>query len=186
MAAKFKAGDTVTVLDDSFTGKVKGYKKDRVVVLTTDGFELEFSEGELVKTQTGDMQALFSGRSVSSVLREKQEPARRSFVKEKKPKKEGFVLEVDLHIEKLVKNKRGMSNYDILTLQTQTAQSQLDFAIRNRLPRVVFIHGVGEGVLKAELDFLLGRYEGIVFGDADYQKYGGGATEVYIKQNPSR
>ena len=36
-------------------------------------------------------------------------------------------------------------------------------------------------VLKAELDFLLGRYDGISFQDANYQKYGLGATEVYIK-----
>jgi dsDNA-specific endonuclease/ATPase MutS2 len=75
-----------------------------------------------------------------------------------------------------------MSNYDILTLQMDTAKRQLDFAIRNRMPKLVFIHGVGEGVLKAELDFLLGRYVGISFQDANYQKYGLGATEVYIKQ----
>jgi hypothetical protein len=90
---------------------------------------------------------------------------------------------VDLHIEKLVPSKRGMSNYDILTLQMETAKRQLDFAIKNRMPKVVFIHGVGEGVLKAELDFMLGRYDTISFQDANYQKYGLGATEVYIKQN---
>jgi dsDNA-specific endonuclease/ATPase MutS2 len=79
-----------------------------------------------------------------------------------------------------------MSNYDILTLQSETAKRQLEFAIKNKMQKVVFIHGVGEGVLKAELDFLLGRYEGIDFRDADYQKYGLGATAVHIKQNPNR
>ncbi|MFY7731354.1 MAG: DNA mismatch repair protein MutS, partial [Flavobacterium sp.] len=34
--------------------------------------------------------------------------------------------------------------------------------------------------------YLLGRYEQVTFGDANYQKYGLGATEVYIKQNPGR
>jgi hypothetical protein len=185
--AKFKAGDPVTVLDDSFSGKVKGYKKDKVVVETTEGFELQFEEAELVKTgNAAELKAFFSNQSLGSVLREKEEPKKRSFVREKKSKKDGFVLEIDLHIEKLVPNKRGMSNYDILTIQAETAQRQLEFAIKNRMPKVVFIHGVGEGILKAELDFLLGRYEGITFGDADYQKYGLGATEVYIKQNPNR
>jgi hypothetical protein len=33
------------------------------------------------------------------------------------------------------------------------------------------------------LDFLFGRYDTISFQDANYQKYGLGATEVYIKQN---
>lgn len=183
----FKAGDNVTVLDDSFSGTVKQYKNGRVVIETTDGFELTFEERELVKiADTKAMNALFANQSVHSVLREKELPKKRSFVREKKDKGDGFVLEIDLHIEKLVPNKRGMSNYDILTLQADTAKRQLEFAIKNRMPKVVFIHGVGEGILKAELDFLLGRYEGITFGDADYQKYGLGATEVYIKQNPNR
>jgi dsDNA-specific endonuclease/ATPase MutS2 len=184
---KFKTGDTVTVLDDSFTGKVKAYKKGQVVIETTEGFELQFDEQELVKiSNDSELKAFFSKQSVGSVLREKEEPKKRSFTKEKKSKGDGFVLEIDLHIEKLVPNKRGMSNYDILTLQADTARRQLEFAIKNRMPKVVFIHGVGEGILKSELDFLLGRYEGITFGDADYQKYGLGATEVYIKQNPNR
>ena len=58
-----------------------------------------------------------------------------------------------------------MSNYDILTLQTETAKRHIEFAIRNRIPKIVFIHGVGEGILKAELDFLLGRYDNIAFQD---------------------
>jgi dsDNA-specific endonuclease/ATPase MutS2 len=183
----FKPGDEVTVLDDSFSGRVKGIKGNRIMIETTEGFELEFEAGELVKIHNAnDMKSFFSSQSMSSVLKEKEEPKKRSFVKEKKSKKDDFVLEVDLHIGKLVPNKRGMSNYDILTLQTDTAKRQIEFAIRNRMPKVVLIHGVGEGILKAELDFLLGRYDGITFRDADYQKYGLGATEVYIKQNPAR
>jgi hypothetical protein len=42
---------------------------------------------------------------------------------------------------------------------------------------------VGEGVLKAELDFIFGRYDNLVFRDADYRKYGVGATEIVFKQN---
>ncbi|WP_330441580.1 Smr/MutS family protein [Flavobacterium sp. C4GT6] len=183
----FNIGDEVTVLDDSFSGKVKGFKKDRVVIETPEGFELDFEAQELVKiADTGDMKSLFSSQSLSSVLKDKEEPKKRSFVKEKRSKKDEFVLEVDLHIEKLVPNKKGMSNYDILTLQTETAKRQIDFAIKNRMPKVVLIHGVGEGILKAELDFLLGRYDNISFQDANYRKYGLGATEVYIKQNPDR
>ncbi|WP_294818568.1 Smr/MutS family protein [uncultured Flavobacterium sp.] len=183
----FKPGDEVAVLDDSFSGRVKSCKGSRVVIETSEGFELEFGENELVKLdRSTDIRSFVSSQSLGRILREKEEPKKRSFVKEKKSKKDGFVLEVDLHIEKLVPNKKGMSNYDILTLQTETAKRQIEFAIRNRMPRVVLIHGVGEGVLKAELDFLLGRFEGITFQDADYQKYGLGATEVYIRQNPDR
>ena len=184
MAQKFEIGDKVAVLDDDISGVVIKVQNNEISVETTDKFVMTFFVNELVKiNNSNELSGFFSTQSLGSVLKDKEEPKKRSFVKEKRSRKDEFVLEVDLHIEKLVPSKRGMSNYDILTLQMETAKRQLDFAIKNRMPKVVFIHGVGEGVLKADLDFLLGRYDNISFQDANYQKYGLGATEVYIKQN---
>ena len=184
MIQKFEIGDKVAVLDDDISGVVIKVQNNEISVETTDKLVMTFFVNELVKiNNSNDLSGFFSTQSLGSVLKDKEEPKKRSFVKEKRSRKDEFVLEVDLHIEKLVPSKRGMSNYDILTLQMETAKRQLDFAIKNRMPKVVFIHGVGEGVLKAELDFMLGRYDNISFQDANYQKYGLGATEVYIKQN---
>lgn len=184
MTKKFEIGDKVAVLDDDISGVVIKVQNNEISVETTDKFVMTFFVNELVKiNNSNELSGFFSTQSLGSVLKDKEEPKKRSFVKEKRSRKDEFVLEVDLHIEKLVPSKRGMSNYDILTLQMETAKRQLDFAIKNRMPKVVFIHGVGEGVLKAELDFMLGRYDTISFQDANYQKYGLGATEVYIKQN---
>ena len=184
MIQKFEIGDKVAVLDDDISGVVIKVNYDQISVETTDKFVMTFFVNELVKiNNSNELSSFFSTQSLGSVLKDKEEPKKRNFVKEKRSRKDEFVLEVDLHIEKLVPSKRGMSNYDILTLQMETAKRQLDFAIKNRMPKVVFIHGVGEGVLKAELDFMLGRYDNISFQDANYQKYGLGATEVYIKQN---
>lgn len=179
----FSKGDKVTVLDDAMDGIVVAANGDQITVLTTDGFEIKFAPKELLKISGDEMKMGLGTTPVSLILQEKEIPKPRSFVKEKKSKKEIPVPEFDLHIEKLVKNFRGMNNYDILTLQTETAQRHIEFAIRNRIPKIVFIHGVGEGVLKAELDFLLGRYDQVSFKDGNYQKYGSGATEVYFKQN---
>jgi hypothetical protein len=179
----FNKGDKVTVLDDAIDGVVLSVKNNTVTIATTDGFELDFEANELIKMGNATMNFNFAGQNLNQVLKEKEIPKPRSFIKEKKTK-EMPVPEFDLHIEKLVKNFRGMSNYDILTLQSETAKRHIEFAIKNRIPKIVFIHGVGEGVLKAELDFLLGRYDNINFQDANYQKYGLGATEIYIKQNP--
>lgn len=184
MTQKFEIGDKVAVLDDDISGVVIKVQNNEISVETTDNFVMTFFVNELIKiNNSNELSGFFSTQSLGSVLKDKEEPKKRSFVKEKRSRKDEFVLEVDLHIEKLVPSKRGMSNYDILTLQMETAKRQLDFAIKNRMPKVVFIHGVGEGVLKAELDFMLGRYDTISFQDANYQKYGLGATEVYIKQN---
>jgi len=92
-------------------------------------------------------------------------------------------MEVDLHIDKLLPTTRGMQKHDILTYQLDTVKRQLAFAMSKRIQRVVFIHGVGEGVLKMELEYLLKQYDNLKFYDANYQKYGLGATEVYIFQN---
>ncbi|MCC9073917.1 DNA mismatch repair protein MutS [Flavobacterium sp. F-65] len=177
-------GDKVSVLDEAINGVVLSVKNNEVTIESEDGFMMTFFVNELIKIHdSSNLMNSIKRVNVSEVSKEKEEPKARSFVKERKDKREIPAPEFDLHIEKLVPNKRGMSNYDILTLQTETAKRHIEFAIKNRIPKIVFIHGVGEGILKAELDFLLGRYDGIDFQDANYQKYGLGATEVYFKQN---
>ncbi len=177
-------GDKVSVLDEAIDGVVVSVEKDRVTIETSDGFVMTYFVNELIKiNKSSSLEDSIVSFNSSKIKEEKEEPKRRSFEKEKKIKGEIPPPEFDLHIEKLVKNYKGMSNYDILTLQTETAKRHLEFAIRNRIPKIVFIHGVGEGILKSELDFMLGRYPNIDFKDANFQKYGQGATEIYIKQN---
>ena len=180
----FSKGDKVSVLDEAINGLVVSVKEKEVTIETEEGFMMTFSVNELIKiNDTANLMDSIRRIDVDTVTKEKEIPKPRSFVKERKDKNEISAPEFDLHIEKLVPNKRGMSNYDILTLQSETAKRHIEFAIRNRIPKIVFIHGVGEGILKAELDFLLGRYDNIAFQDGNYQKYGQGATEVFIKQN---
>ena len=109
---------------------------------------------------------------------EETSPKTSSFKKEKNE----VILEVDLHINQLIKNTKGMDNFDMLTLQLNTAKSKIEYAISKRISKIIFIHGVGEGVLKNELHYLFGRYP-VRFYDASYKKYGLGATEVYVYQN---
>lgn len=180
----FNKGDKVSVLDEDLDGVVIDIKGKQITIETTDGFVMNYAENELIKiSKASNLMDTIKGINVVEIAKEKEIPKPRSFVKERKDKREIPAPEFDLHIEKLVPNKRGMSNYDILTLQSETAKRHLEFAIKNRIPKIVFIHGVGEGVMKSELDFLFGRYENIAFQDGNYQKYGLGATEVYIKQN---
>lgn len=180
----FTIGDSVSVLDEAINGVVVSVKNNEVTIETEHGFMMTFFVNELLKTNnSNNLMDSISRINMSEVAKEKEIPKPRSFIKERKEKYEVSAPEFDLHIEKLVPNKRGMSNYDILTLQSETAKRHIEFAIRNRIPKIVFIHGVGEGILKSELDFLLGRYDNIAFQDANYQKYGLGATEVFIKQN---
>lgn len=175
-----KIGDKVSVLDDAMDGVVTKINGKTISMVSTDGFELDFQENELIVIGNNDLNINFNKNDIVN----QKEIAKPNYInREKKSKKEIPVPDFDLHIEKLVKNYKGLSNYEILTIQSETAKKHIDFAIRNRIPKIVLIHGIGEGILKSELDFLLGRYEGVTFQDANYQKYGQGATEIYFKQN---
>lgn len=178
-----KKGDKVSVLDDDISGVVTAVQGNNITILTTDDFELDFLKNELIildgSLKTSDLTRM----DVSAIILEKQnkKPGKTQRVK---PKERSLPpMEVDLHINQLVPKTRGLDNYEMLTIQLDTAKRQLDFAISKRIQKVVFIHGLGEGVLRTELEYLFNRYENLKFYDADFKKYGRGATEVYIFQN---
>lgn len=109
---------------------------------------------------------------------EKPEPFPQKFIKEK-----GFA-EIDIHIWQLTNNSRNMSNGEIVTLQKNYFRKYLDSAIASKLEKVVFIHGVGNGTLKAEIRSILEDvYPNLEYRDASMAKYGVGATEVVIPFN---
>jgi DNA-nicking Smr family endonuclease len=178
--AVFEIDDSVEVLDDTIRGKVVAVRGNEITIETNEGFMMNFSATELVKISSEIKVSNYEVAKIKSEkanAKKKQAPVRRP--KERNAPK----MEVDLHIHQLTKTTKNMSNFDMLNLQLDTAKRQLEFAMRKRIQKVVFIHGVGEGVLKEELCFLFGRYDNLKFYDADYQKYGVGATEVYIFQN---
>lgn len=176
-------GDTVAVLDDNMEGKVISNNQGVIQMETKEGFLLEFEERELVKIEASPSKFRENYIPSAEILREKETPKRRKSQRIKPKERNAPPMEIDLHIDKLVRSYASLAPHEILNIQMDTAKRQLEFAIHKRIQKVVFIHGVGEGVLKAELDYLFGRYDAVKFYDADYAKYGMGATEVYILQN---
>lgn len=181
----FKVGDKVEVLDDVLSGRITLIKGNEVTIETLEGFTLCFNVNELIKVDSLSLnQDAFKLSSINQILAEKTEKKIYNTKKIKPKERYQPKLEVDLHLHKLTNCERGMSNFDKLNLQIETAKQQLEFAVKKRIQKVVFIHGVGEGVLKMELETLFNRYDNIKYYAADYKKYGLGATEVYIYQNP--
>ncbi len=176
----FYLGDFVETIDDTIKGVVTAIEKDTITVESADGFSLFFKSNELVKIES---EFKVTNYEVAQIKSEKEKPKKRKSIVVKAKDRNAPKMEVDLHIHQLTNSSRGMSNYEMLNLQLETAKRQLEFAIRKRIQKVVFIHGVGTGVLKEELKYLFGRYDNVTFYDADYQKYGLGATEIYIYQN---
>ena len=178
---RLEIGNKVAVLDDVIKGIVIKITGDVVLIESEDGMTFNFNENELVRIDKEQHELTKFSDINNPLLKEK--------ITNNKPKKSGFskyknevVLEVDLHINQLTKSTKGLDNYDMLNIQLDTAKRKLEFAIGKRISKIVFIHGVGEGVLKGELLRLLNKYP-VKYYDASYKKYGLGATEVYIYQN---
>ncbi len=178
-----KQGDQVETLDDIVRGKVIRVVKGQALVATRDGFSLWFDISDLVKVE-GDRTIHISLQDVARIKGEKEAKKTKKAIVPKPKSRTLPPMEIDLHIEKLIPSTRNLTNFEILNIQLDTAKKQIDFAIRKRIQKVVFIHGVGEGVLREELYSLFRRYDFIRYYDASYQKYGAGATEIYIMQNP--
>lgn len=178
---EFKVGDRVELLDDSLTGRVMLVSPKGVTVLFDEGFEEIVPAAQLVRSAVAGTFDI-SGAEVEQAKQAKIDynpgkPAPR------RSKKAESKMVVDLHAHQLVDSTKGMNNFDILNLQLDTARRRLEFAIEKGIQSVVFIHGVGEGVLKEELHYLFRRHGNISYFDADFRVYGQGATEIYIYRN---
>lgn len=180
-------GDCIETLNDTLRGHVVRITPKEVTMLTEEGFELTLLREEVVPVhEEAPLRTSFVNIDEESLQKDTlvDRHKRGKGFRPPSTRREKVIppMEVDLHIEKLVDSWRNMTNYDMLTLQLDTARNQLEFAITKGIKRIVFIHGVGEGVLRSELETLFGRYPNVSFYDAEYAKYGSGATEVYIYQ----
>jgi len=89
--------------------------------------------------------------------------------------------EVDLHIEQLVDNPKVLTPFEMLDIQMKRFSSTLEEATRNRRKRIVFIHGVGNGRLRLEIQRVLKqKYPKLRYQDASFKEYGFGATMVFL------
>ena len=91
--------------------------------------------------------------------------------------------EVDLHLEALrPDNTEELSNTAILRLQLDAFEDTLSRALATNMHEIVFIHGMGNGVLRKEIHRQLSRNKDIkFFEDARKEKFGFGATLVRLK-----
>lgn len=89
--------------------------------------------------------------------------------------------EIDLHIEKLAKTSKKLTNGEKLMLQLQHFDAYIAKAVELSLPRVFVIHGVGKGRLRDEIATRLIKNPWVKsFKNEHHPRYGFGATEVFF------
>lgn len=89
---------------------------------------------------------------------------------------------VDLHIEKLTDNWKGLSNFEILTIQLKFFEKYYNLAIAHRQPNLIVIHGIGTGKLRDEIhEILKTKKEVRTFANQYHHNFGFGATEIFFQ-----
>lgn len=88
--------------------------------------------------------------------------------------------EVDLHISALRTDYSAMPQNEILQYQVDYFISMLESAIAYNYRKVIFIHGIGNGILKSAIITKLKDYEHIELRKAPFVHYGNGAIEIGI------
>ncbi len=187
---RFNIGDGVSVINDTISGILIRLQPNKCVIEDTDGFERIYPLSNIVVTNP-IADYLLDHPNTLELIRQKIENLTMQRVeKTQKLSKTThkqiipFNFEIDLHIEDLLDDHIGLSNFEIMQVQMQTCRMFIEKAIRLNAKKAVLIHGKGEGVLKHEIYNYLDRLENtrhikFEYNDASYTNYGkDGATEV--------
>jgi dsDNA-specific endonuclease/ATPase MutS2 len=198
MNAKFQLGDFVRFLNDEGEGYIIQFPAENLALVEDSSgfaFEHEIAELVLVPNQQKEMQQYNSivpstremlDRNMDS---EAVRVAARDFKSRYNERassnlpNSGQDFEVDLHIHELMDHYSNMSNGEIVEVQMQHFERMLRIAEERKVKKIIFIHGVGQGVLRQEIrQHLRMYYPQCEFLDGNYQKYGHGATEVRFRK----
>ena len=115
----------------------------------------------------------------------KKESERRANLRSSRPSDEPLV--VDLHSSEILDSTAGMGPADILNYQIEIFARTMDANLRQPGRKIVFIHGKGNGVLRAAIEKELShRYKGHRVQDASFREYGFGATQVTISASAGK
>lgn len=89
---------------------------------------------------------------------------------------------IDLHIEKISNDWKGLDNFEIIQLQLKEFEKWYQIAITNMQPNLIVIHGVGKGVLREEIhNILKTKKEVKTFVNQYDARFGYGATEIFFQ-----
>lgn len=160
-------GMRVTLMDSSDRGVIKRVRKDCVEIELDCGFVVPAGFNEFI---VNDAEEDFKLRH--SIGSSKSKPA-----VEEKPVSVGKAVEIDLHIEALP-GGLGVPKGKELPYQLEHFKSVMSSQLKHRGSRVIFVHGVGDGILKQAIRTELDTTYAL---SCTWNPYGDGATSVTIK-----
>jgi hypothetical protein len=175
----FKVGEKVVYLNERGGGVVVDMRGEYFMVEDSEtGFSRRFQKFELAPVYSEQYDNHMPSAEVEHDADEDHSYLTKSKVSGKRKPEE--VWEIDLHVEELVDSHANLTNTEILRKQMSALKTTIKDARKKHVPRLIAIHGVGEGVLKSELTNYLAQQDGVEYFDADFREYGKGATEIRL------
>lgn len=169
---KFTIGDKISVLDKNLKGTIIRLTNYKAVIEDEFGFEEEFSLSNIVLLSTqNDYESSFGAIPVNKVIKKETFESIKNVSRK--------IKEIDLHMGNLSESTRGMTNHEIVLYQLKAVEKSLRQTDKRYFHKIIFIHGIGKGKLRYELELLLNQ-KNIIFQAASFKKYGSGAIEVII------
>lgn len=195
---KVKVGDRVKFLNDVGEGVVIKVETSIAIVEDESGFDHEYDLAELLPVggeveeeerygnNLPDMSEVLAGDISEEKQKKLQEAFDVKYANERatNQKRRGEFMEVDLHFHELVEDMSGLKDRTKLDIQLNHFERMMRIAAEQRIRKVIFIHGVGQGVLRHQIRSRLEMYyPECSVRDANPREYGSGATEVLLGQS---
>lgn len=189
---RYQIGEKVVFLFETGGGIVRSIDSSkaatsvRIIYYVEDEttFERPFRENEIAKIHStdyklnvDDVDQIMVGETMEEINHIVHKESRTGYLKPID------VWEIDLHMESITDRHLNLTNTQILNQQMGVFKAFYKKARAKQIRKIIVIHGVGEGVLKAEVRLYLQGQEGVEFFDASYMEYGKGATQVEIHYN---
>jgi dsDNA-specific endonuclease/ATPase MutS2 len=173
-----QVGDIVRLIDEPGQGSIVSISGTDAVVLL-DGMELPYALSALVKVEfDGLVDAPKNNRTKTAEDKLKEIQARNR-IRQVRPIREA-TYELDLHMHELLDRFDHMSKKEMLDHQLSCMRAFVSEAKQKGFKKIVLIHGVGEGILKAEIWAWLDQQSKLSYHDGPYRIYGYGATEIIL------
>ncbi|HIK67777.1 MAG TPA: hypothetical protein EYF95_07390 [Flavobacteriales bacterium] len=200
MSKEIKKGSEVKFLNDVGGGIVLEIFPDGTAnVEGEDGFDMKYNLTELmlVSESITEQEEEYNNKLpdlakiiAQDVNEERQKLIQKDFevkyanVRATNQQRRGEHMVIDLHIHELIDDQSGLQDRTKLDIQLNHFERMMRIAGEQRIKRVIFIHGVGQGVLRNQIRTRLDSYyPDCTVRDANPREYGAGATEVILGQS---
>lgn len=174
----FRPGVRVLFKNRSGGGIVRSATGDRVTVELDEGIELTVQARELVVCEAGEEAHLHNWghpEQIRKVKKDVQESPVQS------PYSGPEIPVIDLHFEKIT-GREPEPGEQTLMRQLSYLKKCLSKLKAAGCREVIVIHGVGQGILRNEVNALLRQYPDIRLEQIDSGRFGGGAVKVTFIQ----